>query len=472
MVVANSVGKDAEGNHFVHFPSRWTACVGRVKDFTYYPYQLAYLSSLLKEQTKLEIKMVDGNLLQLNAQEYGDLLLKERPDWLVMETSTALYAYDLNVALTLKKELGTRIVFAGQHPSAFPREVLADGADFVCRGEYESSVLDLLRGQSPSAIPGLYPNILHPLIEIDQLPLPEDGDVSRLDYAGISGCDYREIEVYASRGCPMSCVFCVCGNLYYAKPNWRPRNTEAVAAELKYLKERYPSMEGAFFDEEQHNGSKEFVQSLCQSIIKNRLSDLKLSAMCNYWNLDIEILETMRQAGYYKLRVGIETASEKVAKAIRKPISIEKLRRVLKDAQRVGLRMYGTFIFGAPGSSREEDKKTLDLLRELLREDLLCDFQSSICVPQPGTPFYAWAEEKGYLTTKDWRKYNGYEAVVSYPEYPRGEIEEIFFQSQVAGKGSKIRSVADVPAAFGRRIKRYGFARTVREAVKTLRPPL
>jgi radical SAM superfamily enzyme YgiQ (UPF0313 family) len=446
--------------------------VGRVKDFTYYPYELAYLSSLLKKQTDHDIKMIDGNLLQLDAREYTDLLLKEQPDWLVMETSTAVYAEDLKVALALKRQLGTRIIFAGQHPSAFPGEVLADGADFVCRGEYEFSVLDLLQGENPLSIPGLYPNPLRSPIELDQLPFPEDRDVSRLDYAGVSGCDFREIEVYASRGCPMSCIFCVCGNLYYAKPNWRPRNTGNVTAELKYLKERYPELEGAFFDEEQHNGSKEFVHRLCQSIIKNKLSDLKFSAMCNYWNLDGETLKMMKEAGYYKLRIGIETASEKVAKAIRKPILIEKLRAVLRDAQKAGLRMYGTFIFGAPGSSREEDRKTLRLLKELLQEELLCDFQSSICVPQPGTPFYWWTEEKGYLTTKNWRKYNGYEAVVSYPEYPKEAIEEMFFQSRITGKKSKILSFADIPVALGQHVKRYGFARTVREAVRALRQPL
>ncbi len=469
VVVANSVGKDAKGNHFIHFPSRWTACVGRIKDFTYYPYELAYLSSLLKKRTNLKVKMVDGNLLQLNAEEYFDLLLKEEPDWLIMETSTAVYSEDLKLASAIKRHLGTKIIFTGQHPTAFPQEVLADGVDFVCRGEYELTVLALLQGKDPRIIKGLYPNPSGNLVDLNQLPLPEDKDISRLNYAGISGCDYKEIELFASRGCPLSCIFCVCGNLYYNRPNWRPRNINEIISEINYLKERYPEMEGIFFDEEQHNGNKQFVHVLSEEIVKHKLNRLKFSAMCNYWNLDAEILRSMKQAGYYKLRIGIETASIKVADTIRKPINIQKLKEVLREAKKAGIRMYGTFIFGAPGSSREEDTKTIRLLYQLITENLLSDFQSSICVPQPGTPFYQWAEENGYLTTKDWRKYDGYRAVVSYPHYPKEAIEEIFQLSWRVCAAKRIKRLPEIPYLVANRLKRYGFSQTARDIFRTLR---
>ena len=61
VVIANSVGIDKEGNYIIHSPSRWS--VG-VKDkscwFAYYPWELAYLSSLLKSRTDFNVKMIDG----------------------------------------------------------------------------------------------------------------------------------------------------------------------------------------------------------------------------------------------------------------------------------------------------------------------------------------------------------------------------------------------------------------------------
>jgi len=94
ILIANSVGKDKEGFYYIHFPSRWTARIGKVKDFNFYPYELAYLSSLLKRETDFIVKMTDGNFLGLNAKEYIKLLSKEKPDWLIMETASPVYKDD------------------------------------------------------------------------------------------------------------------------------------------------------------------------------------------------------------------------------------------------------------------------------------------------------------------------------------------------------------------------------------------
>ena len=458
VIIANSVGIDECGNRIVHFPSRWTASVGKSEGFTYYPYELAYLSSLLKRDTNHNVKLVDGNLLKLNANEYIKLIEKEKPDVLIMETSTMVYNEDLKVAKAIKEKIYTKLIFAGQHPSAYPEEVLADGVDYVCIGEYEFTVLDILSGKDPKTILGLYPNQRRSLLDVKQLPFPEDEDVSRFDYAepGEPACEYKEIEMFASRGCPMSCVFCVCSNLYYAKPNWRPRKIDNIIEEIKYLRNKYPQIEGIFFDEEEHNASRKFILELTDAIKENRLNALKYNAMCGYWTLDREMIEAMYSAGYYKLRIGIETASETVAKAMRKKINIPQLKFVLKVAKDIGLKMYGTFTFGAPQSTREEDMKTVRLIKKLVDNDLLYNLQTSICTPQPGTPFYHWAEENGYLISKNWRDYDGATcAVVSYPDYSNKEIEEVFMLA------NEIRSLA----YQNRDIRCYGIGNIIKTKV-------
>jgi len=427
VVIANSVGRDKEGNYYIHFPSRWTARIGKVRDFSFYPYELAYLSSLLKRETDFDVKMVDGNLLGLNSQEYIDLVAKEKPDWLIMETASPLYRDDLKVARAMQKKFKTKVIFCGQHPTAFPKEVLNDGIDYVCLGEYEYTVLDILLGKKSKEILGLYPNPMRSPLDINSLPFPEDEDVSRIDYDHIGGCDYREIEFFASRGCPFSCRFCVCGNLYYSRPNWRPRRIENIIKEITYLKRKYPEMGGVFFDEEDHVVSKEFIIKLTEEIIKNKLDYLKYDAMCGYINMDKEMLRAMKKAGYYKLRIGIETASDSVAKlALGKRINIDKLMEILAYAKEIGIKMYGTFTFGAIGSEREEDLKTLKLIQELLDKDLLSEFQRSINTPLPGTPFYKWAEENNLLLSRNWDDYDGGTVVVNLPGYKKEDLEEIY----------------------------------------------
>lgn len=162
---------------------------------------------------------------------------------------------------------------------------------------------------------------------------------------------------------------------------------------------------------------------LCQAIIDNKLNHLKYDAMCGYWTFDEEMMTKMKEAGYYKIRIGIETASVKTARGMVKNVNIERIVEVLKMAKKAGIRMYATFTFGSPDSNLVEDGKTLKLIDELTDQGLLWDFQASICTPQPGTPFFNLLKSKNYLLTDDWKKYNGHTAVYEYPDYKKKEIE-------------------------------------------------
>lgn len=444
VVVANSVGIDHRGLKIVHSPSRWTNSTRDLNFFTYYPWELAYTSSLLKRDTDATVTMVDGCLERLDHEHYFRRLAALEPEMLVMESSTRTISEDLRLALRLKKELGTALIFCGQHPSVFPEDVLAGrlvprpgedlaryaaGVDHVCIGEYETAVRDLVRGAVADRIVGP-----RPLLDVDDLPWPEDDDVCRIEYAfpAEPSCEYVEIQAYASRGCPVLCSFCVCSNIYYRKPNWRARRAEDVADEIAHLRARYPQMEGIFFDEEVHNGGKRQVLELCAALKRRGLDSLKYNAMCGYWNMDEEMLSAMKDAGYYLLRIGIETGSEKVARAMNLGVKfdLERLRRVLETAKRVGIDMYGTFTFGGPGSDRIEDAKTLELIRSLMAEGLLRRIQMSINTPQPGTPFHDWAAKNGYLVAREWDDYDGgNNVVIEYPHYSASAIRESYAAS-------------------------------------------
>jgi anaerobic magnesium-protoporphyrin IX monomethyl ester cyclase len=479
VVIANSVGVDRNGNYIIHSPSRWSASV---KDkstwFAYYPWELAYLSSLLKQKTDFDVKMVDGCLMQLDSLAYYNLIAIEKPDWLVMESSSRTIVEDINLAMKIKNDFGTRLIFTGQHPTAFPDSMLNLGVDYVCLGEYEFSVLELIQKNTERDVPGVYPNGYRSLLDVNELPIPEDDDICRIDYAspGEPNCDYREIQMYASRGCRMNCTFCVAANLYYSKPNWRPRKIDSIIEEIKLMKSKYPEMEGVFFDEEMHNGEKKFILGLCKGIIDNGLDKLKYNAMCGYWSMDEEMLEAMKKAGYYKLRFGIETASEKVAKEIRKPIDIHKITSVLKKIKSLDIRTYGTFTMGAPGSDKTEDQKTIDLIEIFTKEKLLDGLQVSITTPQPGTKFYNWADENGYMKSYNWKDYDGSSsAVVSYPDYPASEIEKMYT------KACRIRdhfilhnklTGSKLFEWFKKNIQNYGVGPTIKKSIKKAKDEL
>ncbi len=438
VVLANAVGIDRKGRYIIHSPSRWTTSVSQ-NPFSWYPWELAYLSSLLKKETEHSVTLVDGCLEQLDVQKYVDRVLPLKPDYLVMESSTRTIYDDKMFACKLKERTGTKLILCGQHPTVFPQETL-EWADYVCQGEYEMTVIELLQGKEQSEIPGLFPNAGRPLFpDINILPWPEDDDVRRIDYGtpGVPGTNYLEVQMYASRGCPCQCNFCVCANIYYKRPNWRPRDIDDVMTEISYLKQKYPEMQGIFFDEESHNQDPRHFDRFLDAIIAHGHNDLNYVAMGSYSSLTPDLLIKMKEAGYYQMRIGIETASEKVAEAIglKGKFNLDRLNQILEVARDVGIEMYGTFIFGAKGSTEEEDAKTIRLMQSIVKNKLLTELQVSIATPQPGTPFFKWADENGYLVTKNWEDFDGgCGAVVSYPDYPKEKIDLMFQKAVDIGR--------------------------------------
>ncbi|HPG31695.1 MAG TPA: radical SAM protein, partial [bacterium] len=428
IIIANSVGVDKNGYHIVHSPSRWSLGVKNYTDCIYYPWELSYASSYLKQKfPEHNIKMLDGVLNSYTFEEYIKVISEYNPDVLVMEPSARTYETDKLFAISVKEKFNAKIIFCGGLSTAEPEKLL-EVADYVLQGEYEETLLELLKTNFDESIEGLYPNNRRKIIDINTLPFPEDDDVSRIKYFE-PNCEYKEIQFYISRGCPMKCNFCVAGNLYYEKPNWRPRSIQNIIAEIKYLKNKYPEMEGLFLDEEVHNINKKFVLEFCDALIKNNLQHLKIDAMSEYYLLDEEILYKMKEAGYYKLRVGIETASDKIAKKMNlgNKFNLNKLFEVLEIANKIGMKMYGTFTVGGLGSNKNEDLKTVNLIYNLISNNLLNDLQVSINTPQPGTPFYIEAKEKKYFITEDWQSFDGGKgSVLSYPDYSKSEIDSMF----------------------------------------------
>lgn len=391
--------------------------------------------------------MVDPNILGLNKLETINFLQAHSPDVLILEPSAVDSEEVFEIITFFKKNYKTLSIVVGAYAQAEP-ELCQKDADFVVPGEYETTVLEIIRSGVKKSdcitIPGLYPTPRESLIDPNDLPWPEDNDISRLDYTE-PGCDYRMIQLYASRGCALACSFCVAPTYYGNRSRtWRPRAPKDVVKEIKYLSQKYNGyFKGIFFNEEAHNTSKEWVADLCNEIIKNKLNYLKYDAMCMYYNFNDELFKLMQKAGYYQIRFGIETFNQETGKKIKKNVKFEKLKSMLQKAKEYGFITFGTSIVGGQNSTFEEDLRTHNLLCSL-RDDLklLDKWQTSIATPQPGTPFYDWVKTHNFLISDDLSRYNGRQTVCKYHNYSAEEIELMYQISKTQGPISLIESRA------------------------------
>ena len=120
----------------------------------------------------------------------------------------------------------------------------------------------------------------------------------------------------------------------------------------------------------------------------------------------------MKDGGLRLFVVGYESGNEQILKNIKKGVSIERARRFTKDCHDLGILIHGTFIVGLPGETRETIEETIRFAREMNPETL----QVSLASPYPGTHFYQYVQDNGFLVESVYNDEAGYQkCTVSYP---------------------------------------------------------
>ena len=98
---------------------------------------------------------------------------------------------------------------------------------------------------------------------------------------------------------------------------------------------------------------------------------------------------------------------------------MEQAEKFTRDAHQLGMTIHGTFMVGLPGETPETIDETISFASRLNIETL----QVSLASPYPGTHFYEYARENGYLVDSEMVTDDGFQAVnVTYPGISSREI--------------------------------------------------
>lgn len=425
LAICNAVRKLDNGQEVILFPSRWDSGLpqGQAAPFQFYPYELATLSALLKrELPNANVTLLDPNLEGWDGDQTIQEIAKLHPDWLICELSALTYPTMTRVMQAVKEQKPGYLQAVLCGPMA---NTSANGWDWLMTGEYELKVLELVGGTVPPEA-----RTDAGLINLDWLPWPEDEDVDRSRYYEINHyAPPAMIQLYATRGCPLSCTFCVVPTYYgghgKTSRSHRCRDVEDVCDEIEYLSQKYPNFQGCYFNEEAHNANAEWFASFCETLIRRGLNHYQYDAMCGMWPFTQELVQLAKRAGYRQIRFGLESTSEQVGKAIKKTLSRERTETFLGWLKEAGIGAYATLQVGAMGSTEASDRQTIADVKEWIRHGMIQKWQLSTSTPQPSTPFHDLAKTSGWLVTEDINQYDGLRAVVSYPLYPATRIQAV-----------------------------------------------
>ncbi len=403
--------------------SRWPA-VREIESY-WYPVWLAYPAGMLEGS-----KLLDAPPHHITADQ--TIEIAKSYEFLVLFTSTVGWHGDHALAEAIKRANPTiRICFVGPPVTTDPDRALNECAviDFVCRREFDFSVVEFAQGKPLAEILGIsyrnadgthQHNPDRPQVEdLDAMPwatkiYARDMDVTRYNVPFLL---HPYISLYSTRGCPAQCTFCLWPQTLSGHA-WRKRSTDDVAAEMKWAKENFPHVKEFFFDDDTFNIQKVRTVELC-----SKLKPLGITWSCtSRVTTDRDTLKAMKEAGCRLLIVGFESGDPQILKNIKKGATVERARDFVKDCHDLGLIIHADFILGLPGETRESIRNTIDFAKSLDCETI----QVSIAHAYPGTEFYDFAAKNGFITNQKMEDDAGHQmAHIEYPGLPVEYVMEM-----------------------------------------------
>jgi radical SAM superfamily enzyme YgiQ (UPF0313 family) len=293
-----------------------------------------------------------------------------------------------------------KIVVGGPHASLAPEDTMQTKYfDYVVRGEGEYTLLELVAGKELRHIRGLSyrndrGNIVHnkdrELIEnLDALPPPN----VNLQLMPIEDPNENFGVIATSRGCPLRCIFCSSPRLWGRRVRFR-----SVDNVIEEIKQRYYGygVTKYYFSDDNINLNKKYAKELCRAMINNGLN-IEWICEAKVEHFDSELLELMKKAGCKRLKLGVESGSDRILKLMKKGITARKVRESVSLIKQAGIEYTIYVLIGMPTETVEEMRQTLQLARELDANYV----SVSVATPHVGTELYEKMIEMGKKLDKE-----------------------------------------------------------------------
>jgi radical SAM superfamily enzyme YgiQ (UPF0313 family) len=333
------------------------------------------------------------------------------------------------------------IVWGGVQPTLFPEQTINNRLiDVVVIGEGEYTCLELAKCLSNHS------NILQvngicykfngnifktegrPISDINKEPFLNYDiiDVSKTIYHDFSSWggpkNVRTLGIITGRGCPYQCTFCI--NSAILERKYRFKNASNILNELEFLINKY-EIECVRFQDEEFFISKKRVFEFLDGIEKR---NIKI-----YWTADVranhfienyittELADRLKSSGCFYWTIGVESASERVLKKIKKNITLKQVLRASDVSRKAGIKIGYGFMIGIPGETKKDITDSVKFAYKLKNKNTN-ELIFSIFRPYPGSKLYAEAVNLGLKeakTLEEWEKHDFYETgfqdIDSYP---------------------------------------------------------
>lgn len=379
---------------------------------------------------------MDADIENLLFQDIENYIRQYQPNFIGITMTTLQCKSVFMLAGYIKIKFPSIIIIVGGvHPSALKCEILKQcpDIDIVVVGEGEQTFLDLVgtidKQGSLDTVSGIcYRDngtirITKPrelIKNLDSLPFPAFDLVTPLSkYPGPFPVGARPtIHIMASRGCPFDCQFC-------SNPIWgrkvRFHSPEYILEEIEWLRKTF-NVHEIFFQDDTFNLNKKWLENICDGIIVKGLNEnciFKAPFRANANLISTDILQLLKQAGFWMIFYGVESGDPAVLKSINKNISLDELRRAVYLTKRANIRTYASFMVGNLNDTPSSVKNSIKFAKQLD----LDYFGFAVTMPYPGSRLYEILEENNQISPSETMDFKLGKYVIPNKAFLKGEVE-------------------------------------------------
>ncbi len=373
-----------------------------------------------------EVKILDGNILKMD--DLRKKILKCDPEFVGFTSFTGpMLKYCLELSKFAKENTNAKVTWGGVHASLLSHQIIQeDSVDIVVLREGDYTLFDIIKNpHSLDKVKGIMykengkiqaTEGCGLIKDLDKLPITPWHLIDANKYLASWADAKKTLPLLTSRGCPYHCGFCY--NNKFNDRKWRSYSLEKVREEVDLLVSQYP-IDGVRVMNDNFIGldSKKAVE-IAEYLNEK---DLLWSCLLRVNQVNREILQKFRDTDCNYIFYGIESGSPRILKFIKKYITLEQIKKIVKITNELKIRTAAGFMYDFPTETLEDVKATFKLIDKLGIYVALTAFQ-----PFPGTELFDYCVENKLLnlpkTTIEWAEFK-YTKAHGVSNIPRDKIE-------------------------------------------------
>ena len=206
----------------------------------------------------------------------------------------------------------------------------------------------------------------------------------------------RALNVITSRGCPFRCSFCTASLAFEQK--FREFTSQYVINEIEQIMETFPDVRYIRLTDDLFGFDRKRLNELADEF-ETRQINKKIAFGCVIRAdlVDEELCILLKRLNIKDISFGAESGSERVLGILKDGVTVQDNQRACRLLTKYGIGVACTLVLGTPSETEEELQESFDFIINNMIEGCLSSPHIAILTPFPGTVWWDYAKEQGWV---------------------------------------------------------------------------